>query len=712
MGITLINYIVGVVLAAGGIFFLVKNRNSVNAKIIALFSFDAAVLGVFIGLGFDLGNAGLFEASKWIVRCGGALSYGLFMITLRLTLTFPYEKKLPVVSLILLLLWAGLSALILTTDLYVTGVELRNNLFFRLEGSLYKIISGVGFALVLAGLIILLVRRSKFENEIYKLQSVVIIIGTSLAMIIAIFISIIIPSYFNIFTLYPLSGLTGFLMEGSFIYAVVTYRMFDIRTAIHKTAVFLVFSSVTGLIAGAVFVALREFVKLEIMLSMAVISAVFILLIFFRSVLQKRLSRLFKRKTDYANELEQGLGEIDFSHGREKVIEKLSSLFEESVGNSTFCILLENTIGELVNLHSTFDRNIRFEKDDPVLKFLVNRESRVIFKTEVYSNPLFSEYKVEILDIFLQLDAEVILMFREGTNMIGLISLGAKDSMKPYDVSDYGTFEKLIPKIFVAVYFLRNVEKQSVAVTVDKELKFSQQIITSLLENIDRIESDKLDFQFLNRFTSGLGGDFVDVIRLSPARTMVVLGDVAGKGINASMSMIILKSVIRTFLKETPDFKQLVVKTNEFIKTRLPRGIFFAGVFMIYDSNTGQIFYINCGVPLMALYSKMYNSVIEIQGDGKVLGFVKDISKYLVTKKIQLNPGDVLFTLTDGIIESHSVGGESFGKSRIQQHLMEMKEKTVREMVDSLFAKFQEFISGVLNDDITILGMKYLNKKQ
>ncbi|OHD61930.1 MAG: hypothetical protein A2014_09365 [Spirochaetes bacterium GWF1_49_6] len=711
MNLTIINYISFVLLISGGVFFLIKNPTSVNARIIALFSFIAAVTGALIGMGFDFGNAGWLELSKWTVRATAIFSFGMYLTVLRLTLTFPYEKKLPIVSLILLLFWLGLAALIMGTDLYVIGVELRNNLFFRVEGSFYKVISAAGLLITLAGLIILLVRRSKFENEIYKLQSIVITIGTSFAMITAIIITIIIPSYFHVFNLYPLSGLMGFVIEGSFLYAVVTYRMFDIRTALHKTVVFLLFSSVTGVAAGLSFGAVHEFLKIDVIPLMGVYIAVFILLMVLRDIFQNRLSRLFRRKTEYLTELEKVLDDIDYSGGRDQVIASFSKAFRDYVGNTAFSLLLENTIGELVNIFSLIPRNIRFEKDDPMVKFLVNKEKSVILKTEVYSNPLYTEYRVEILDLFLQLDAEIVVLFREGTNMIGLIALGPKESMKPYDINDFRTMEKLLPKFFVVMYFLRNVEKMSVAVTVDKELKFSEQIIKSLLKNMDEIGSENMDFHFLNRFTSGLGGDFVDVISFSPTRTMVIVGDIAGKGMNASMSMIIIKSVIRTFLKETQDFKSLVIKANVFIKSHLPRGTFFAGVFMIYDSATNQLYYINCGVPLMYLYSKSYNSVIEIQGDGKVLGFVKDISKYIAIKKIQFNHGDLFITVTDGIIESHSVGGEIFGKNRILQHIMETKEKTTGEVIEALYEKFMKFISGSLNDDITILGMKFNAKK-
>jgi serine phosphatase RsbU (regulator of sigma subunit) len=143
----------------------------------------------------------------------------------------------------------------------------------------------------------------------------------------------------------------------------------------------------------------------------------------------------------------------------------------------------------------------------------------------------------------------------------------------------------------------------------------------------------------MTRSTRKLGGDFIDFIRLSPDRFIFVIGDVSGKGLNASMSMVILKSVVRTFLKETKDFKKLVVKTNAFIKANLPRGTFFAGVFGLFDFKERSSITSTPAFPIMLLLSSAYNNPVEIQGDGKVLGFVKDIAPYVLVRKANFKPG-------------------------------------------------------------------------
>ena len=150
--------------------------------------------------------------------------------------------------------------------------------------------------------------------------------------------------------------------------------------------------------------------------------------------------------------------------------------------------------------------------------------------------------------------------------------------------------------------YIKNIANESVVGTVNREIQMSGQIIQSIQENMDFIKNPKADVGYISIAAHNLGGEYVDFIRLTDDRHMVILGDISGKGINASMSSVILKSVVRTFLAETHDFKQLIQKVNVFIRNNLPKGTFLAGVFMLIDFSDNTLYYINCGIPAMFMY--------------------------------------------------------------------------------------------------------------
>ena len=173
------------------------------------------------------------------------------------------------------------------------------------------------------------------------------------------------------------------------------------------------------------------------------------------------------------------------------------------------------------------------------------------------------------------------------------------------------------------------------------------------------------------------------------------------------MNMVILKSITRTFLAETSDFKELVEKVNLFIRTSMPKGTFFEGIFGLLDFSTDTMYYINCGAPALFMYTRAYNNVIEIQGEGHILGFVKNIHPYIRVKKVKLAQGDIVLACTNGLIETSSLRGEQYGKSRIQSQMMENSTYPADKMAQFTYDSLVQFTSKALENDVTVLVLKY-----
>ena len=127
---------------------------------------------------------------------------------------------------------------------------------------------------------------------------------------------------------------------------------------------------------------------------------------------------------------------------------------------------------------------------------------------------------------------------------------------------------------------------------------------------------------------------------------------------------------------------------------------------MNFENDT--LYYINCGIPAILLYTEAYNNVIEIQGGGHILGFVKDISSYITIKQIKLNKNDIVLACTDGLIESHSLRGEKFGKDRIQRYMVANAMYPAYRMAQFEYDELVKFMSHEMEDDVSVLVLKYL----
>ncbi len=420
-------------------------------------------------------------------------------------------------------------------------------------------------------------------------------------------------------------------------------------------------------------------------------------------------SEIFRNKK-YGALFEKDLASLDFDVTPMEVIDEVFRIFNTHVDASFLKILIEDGNMNLNCVYSSDDDDLTLSVPVNATLFdsLMNIHRQVIFKEFVETSSSVAALRRPLLDFFDKTGGEAVILLNEGRQLIGVLILGKKQSGNVYSEYDYEMFNKYYSNLFVFAYYIKNIMNEAVVGTVNREIRMSGQIITSIQENMDFIKNPKIDVGYLMVPAHNIGGEFVDMIRLTDTRYIYIVGALSGKGIAASMSMVILKSIIRTFLSETTDFKLLVAKVNSFIRESLPKGTFFSGTFGLIDFNTDTMYYINCGTPAIFVYTKAYNNIIEVQGEGYVLGFVKDITPYLRVKRVKLSAGDIVMTVTDGIIDTRSLRGDIFGKARTQSGLIENSSFPAEKMAKFTYDSLVDFTSKELENDVTILIMKYL----
>ena len=441
-----------------------------------------------------------------------------------------------------------------------------------------------------------------------------------------------------------------------------------------------------------------------------VVSIVTILFALFISDLMSNNSRLYS--SDYGPALERQLGSIDYSGEMDDIINRMYAIFHKHVEASSMNVYILNNKNVLETAYTSNGFTTTIPVNNVMFETLLNINRSVVCYSQVGNVHDLSTIEDQLTKFFEETKSDAMFILNEGHNILGLITIGKKVSGDHYKEYDYNTFLKLYSYFFVFGYYMRNISNKEIISVVNREIKMSSQIITSIQENIDHVKNTKVDTGYLMVPARNIGGEFIDMIRLTDTRHLFVVGDMSGKGIAASMNMVILKSIIRTYLAETHDFKDLVIKINSFIRDSLNKGTIFAGLFALIDFETDTMYYINCGIPALMLYTQVYNNVIEIQGSGHVLGFVKDISPYISVKTTKLNRGDIILACTDGLVQSHSLRGEQFGKERIQQCVLDNSTYPAQRMAQFTFDSLMKFMSKEMEDDVSILVLKYETARQ
>jgi sigma-B regulation protein RsbU (phosphoserine phosphatase) len=189
---------------------------------------------------------------------------------------------------------------------------------------------------------------------------------------------------------------------------------------------------------------------------------------------------------------------------------------------------------------------------------------------------------------------------------------------------------------------------------------------------------------------------------------MACIADVSGKGVPAALLMSNFQASLRTLIRQTKDLKEIVTELNltTFVSGNAENFItFFAA---IYDFETAELEYINCGHNEIILKEK---KTISLLNDGTtVLGMFVPLP-FIETQKIKGLRDFFLFTYTDGLTETFNDKDEEFGFDR----LMKLIENKFPEDLSDLhtdIVKELDVFKGTrsYHDDITMLSCRIQNK--
>lgn len=714
------------------IYFIINSFISVSFFLIA-FYYDGTVrtdknehlknIMMLIATGSLMAAFSLFLAllgKGHLVRIFASLMYfcfsGVSVQFVLLCMRFPNKKKtfvhktfdlLCIVLLAYLLIYKFQNISInLETGFLVTGAtaSVGQLSWFKLHNFIFYTV------LPLFGLMTLILNIDSIRAKLLKQQVLMIFVGVGVYFLAKYLLNL---AQENISPMFNTLWNLVFACFIAVLYKAMTLsKLYDLKMIVTYSVYFVNSYLLQGILAGLAFALLLP-LKAQ---NPSLFYGLFVISVTAIITISYYLTKIIKKKKHQydlvsTSALEDDLASLDYSLGTEEVAGKFVQIMKEHLDTQFVSILIEDEEDkELKTIYSSHDADFSIPLSNPIFEFVQKVNHPVVIKSTMEKHSILSNVKKNFEDLFGRTGSEVFILLHEGRHVFGCILLGQKRLGNVYTEAEYKDFLKLYSYFFVLGYYMKNIAKESIVGTVNRELQYSGQIIQSIQENFDKIESDKIELGYFSKPAHELGGEFVDIVRLTDDQYLFVLGDMSGKGINASMSMVILKSVIRTFLTETTDFKELVNKVNKFIRFNLPRGTFFAGFFGILDLNENALYYLNCGIPALFMYNHVYNNVIEIQGDGKILGFARDIEKLIKIKKVKMAPGDILFVCTDGLIDSQSLRGEPFGKGRVQTLLLENIMYPSEKIPSFLYTSLKEFVSKEIEEDVSMLVIKFLGR--
>lgn len=206
-----------------------------------------------------------------------------------------------------------------------------------------------------------------------------------------------------------------------------------------------------------------------------------------------------------------------------------------------------------------------------------------------------------------------------------------------------------------------------------------------------------------------VGGDLYDFFMIDDAKLFFIVGDVAGKGLPACLYMVVSKALAKSAaINVASDIGDIISHANTEMCRENPEMLFVTALAGVLDLNTGQLQLVNAGHDAPWLIS----STATIQRlKGKTakppLGIVEDLD--YPCEHYQLNRGDVLLLVTDGIHEAMNEQQDLYSTERITALLETMpRPHTTSSIAQALREDVRRFVGETeASDDLTMLVLQW-----
>ena len=296
-------------------------------------------------------------------------------------------------------------------------------------------------------------------------------------------------------------------------------------------------------------------------------------------------------------------------------------------------------------------------------------------------------------------------------NIRSAMNNGAFDfATKPIDLDDLSrTIEKAIEEIeFVRQSQQEHTQLESIKSDLAVAGEIQQAILPKHLPTIDNI-GDYVDLSATMMPAKEVGGDFYDFFKISDTKLGIVMADVSGKGVPASIFMAVSRTLLRATGARGVASNECLNIVNKLLCNESVDSMFVTVFYGIYDITTGVLQYTNAGHNPPFVIRKATGKVEMLPFSQDIVAGMFDDVTY-TQLDLQLEKGDSLVLFTDGVTEAFNVNGEQFDEEGLEKSLEGQADTSTCDLVKKIVSDVNAFAGEEpQSDDITVMAVKRIN---
>jgi sigma-B regulation protein RsbU (phosphoserine phosphatase) len=245
---------------------------------------------------------------------------------------------------------------------------------------------------------------------------------------------------------------------------------------------------------------------------------------------------------------------------------------------------------------------------------------------------------------------------------------------------------------------------------LERQTELARQVQTDLLPAAGAASAN-LEFSAECVPAAQVGGDFYDVFSDDKGRIAIVLGDVSGKGLPASVVAGLLLGAVRAsdWMAGCREHEAASRRIGELLRTRTSLDRFASLFWCYYEPESQVLRYVNAGhLPPLLVRRKAGGEfeIARLTEGGPVLGLLPKADYRQGQAAVCC--GDLLVLYSDGVVEAENAAGEQFDEDRVLAAVRENSDSSSTGMRDEIVKRVHAFLGNAPpQDDLTLIVARF-----
>ncbi len=284
---------------------------------------------------------------------------------------------------------------------------------------------------------------------------------------------------------------------------------------------------------------------------------------------------------------------------------------------------------------------------------------------------------------------------------VAYVSLGEKVYGLTYAAEELGYLAVLSTQIGAALQNIRLLAESVERKVLEEELKIARKIQMQMLPGSPP-ELPGFDLHGVTVPSRQVGGDYYDFVLVDGRWLVIVVADVSGKGIPASILTATLHATVRTNTDAQRNPRDMMARLNRLLYRNTSAAEFATVFYAVLDTQNGTVRFSNAGHEFPFVMAK--GGARPLEESGVVLGCLEEFD--YVENDCNIPPGGSLVVYTDGVTDSESRSGDYYGTERLRSVLESNGNLTARDVCRRVIEDVRSFGDGENQDDLTLVVLK------